>query len=257
MTKQAIENSPAKAFISREYRTAVMYISTDTGSSDKKIMALDSLLRDRVNSLSFPPGVKVMVTGTPQIIVTLFDLLGQDALNTILYASVIILFLLFVIQRSLSRGFLIFAPLAFGLIWTYGTLGWMGVKISIATAGLGAIILGLGVEYGVFMLTRYREERTNGVGQLEALKVSVPAIGAAITGSATTTIVGFLALTFSSMPMIQNLGFSLALGIFFALLATLFLMPVIIIVEESASEKFGLFRQRRHEALPEKRGRRK
>ncbi|MBU0530394.1 MAG: MMPL family transporter, partial [Nanoarchaeota archaeon] len=200
---------------------------------------LDTLIKDKVDMFSHPPGVKVMVTGTPQILVTMFDLLGQDALNTIIYASILILILLFILQRSIMRAIVVFTPLAIGLIWAYGTLGWLGIKISIATAGLGAIILGLGVEYGVFMLNRYLEERNKGKGQLESLQVAVPSIGRAVIGSGTTTIVGFLALTFSVMPLIQNLGFSLALGIFYSLLAAVMVQPVIILIRERFTYKYN------------------
>jgi predicted RND superfamily exporter protein len=234
MSREVIGASPASAFISKDFKTALMFISADVGTSDPKVIALDKLLKEKVEEFSVPPGTKVLVTGEPQIRVTLFDLLGQDALNTILYASVIILILLFLIQRSFSRGFVIFAPLALGLVWAYGTIGWMGLKVNIATAGLGAIILGLGVEYGVFSLNRYLEERRSGKSQLASLRTSVPAIGAAVIGSGTTTMVGFLALTFSMMPMIQDFGFSLALGIFYSLLAAIFVQPIIIVLRERA-----------------------
>lgn len=231
-SKQMISASPASAFISKDYKTALMFVSADIGTSDPKVIALDNLIKDKVEEFPAPPGTRIMVTGEPQIRVTLFDLLGQDALNTILYASIIILVLLFIIQRSFTRGFVIFAPLALGLVWAYGTIGWMGMKVNIATAGLGAIILGLGVEYGVFSLNRYLEERRSGKSQLVSLRTSVPAIGAAVIGSGTTTIVGFLALTFSVMPMISDFGFSLALGIFYSLLAAIFVQPVIIVLRE-------------------------
>ncbi len=244
---QAIEASPASGFISRDYETAVMFVSADVGEGDEKIIELDSLIRDRVGSAPIPPGVLVMVTGEPQIIVTLFELLGQDAVNTILYASLIILLLLFVLQRSFSKGLLVFVPLIFGLVWTYGTLGWLDIKISIATAGLGAIILGLGVEYGVFMVTRYTEERKKGKDVYASLRLAVPAIGAAIMGSGTTTMIGFGALVFSVMPLLQNLGISLALGIFYSLFATIFVLPVVIMIEDRVMIAYHEYRCRRAE----------
>ena len=111
-------------------------------------------------------------------------------------------------------------------------MGWLNLKLSVATVGIGAMILGLGVEYGVFLNTRYKEERDKGKTQLEALKIAVPAIGSAILGSGLTTIVGFLALTLSVMPMLQDLGKSLAIGIGFSLFISIFIAPAIIIIFE-------------------------
>ncbi|MCX9013507.1 MAG: MMPL family transporter, partial [Candidatus Methanoperedens sp.] len=103
---------------------------------------------------------------------------------------------------------------------------------SVATVSLSSMILGLGVEYGVFMVTRYREERAKKENQLESLKITVHGIGSAIIGSGMTTIVGFGALSFATVPMIQRLGQTLALGIAFCLLAALFATPVMLLLEE-------------------------
>ncbi len=231
--KEALSNVPAaNSFISRDYKTMVMFISADLGNSDKKINEMTELVEGTINDFSKPPGIKVMFTGNPPMRMLIFDLLGKDSIYTIILASIIILILLSLMERSIPKALLIFTPLIIGLIWTMGTLGWLGIKISVATAGLGAMILGLGVEYGVFMYTRYHEEREKGKDQLESLKVAVPGVGSAILGSGTTTIIGFLALTISVMPMLQKLGISLALGIFYCLVAAVFIEPVIITFEE-------------------------
>jgi predicted RND superfamily exporter protein len=94
------------------------------------------------------------------------------------------------------------------------------------------MILGLGVEYGVFMLSRYTEERAKNNGQLDSLRTTVRGIGSAIIGSGLTVIVGFGVLAFATVPMIQHLGETLALGIAFCLLAALFVNPVFILLEE-------------------------
>jgi hypothetical protein len=145
---------------------------------------------------------------------------------------------------------LVFVPLMLGLIWTIGTMGWVGLKLSIITVGLGAMILGLGVEYGIFMLTRYYEERETGKNQEEALKASVPGVGFAIFGSGVTTIIGFLALTLSVMPMLKHLGLSLAIGITYSLMAALVVAPLIILYEEDYEYWKA---ERAHQKLSEKR----
>lgn len=228
-----LEGIPASSyFISDDYKTTFMIIRVDVGESEKKTIQVTELIQDKLNSLALPSGVKVMVTGTPPLRVTLLSILQSDALYTISLASLIILLLLFIMEKSITKGFLIFIPLFLGLVWTMGIMGWLGIMLSIATVGIGAMILGLGVEYGVFMYTRYKEERDKGKDQLNSLMVAVPAIGASVLGSGTTTIVGFLALTLSSFPMLQHLGSTLALGIAACLVAAVFISPVVFILEE-------------------------
>lgn len=219
-------------FFSDDYKTAIMFISSDVGSGEAKIKALVQLIDDVRDGLATPSGVEVLITGNPPMRTVILKYLTSDSIFTITLASLIILILLFIMQRSILNGILVFVPLALGLVWTMGTMGWLGLKLSIATVGLGAMILGLGVEYGVFMLTRYKEARAKTIHRLDALKEAVPAVGSSVLGSGTTTIVGFMALTLSVMPMMQHLGQSLALGILFCLTSAVFVEPVIIIVAE-------------------------
>ncbi|MFH1642120.1 MAG: MMPL family transporter [Nanoarchaeota archaeon] len=225
--------SSSYAFFSRDYKSTLMYIKADVGSSEEKIIKLAELIQGNIDSVPGIPGVKVSITGNPPMRVVMMQLLSHDAGFTLLFAALIILILLFIMEKSFTKGLLVFTPLMIGLIWTMGTMGWLKIPLSIATVGLGAMILGLGVEYGVFMLTRYNEEREKGKSQLKSLIIAVPGVGSAIFGSGMTTIVGFLALTLSVMPMMQHLGQSLALGIAFSLVSAIVAAPVIIILAEN------------------------
>jgi predicted RND superfamily exporter protein len=229
---QTLQNPQANAFFSRNYKMTLMYVTADVGSGEEQIKKFDDLIQKRIDYTPKPPGVKFGITGGPTLRMTIFDLLKSDAVFTLIVAAVFILLLLFVMEGSYTRGLLVFAPLSLGLIWTMGTLGWLGIPLSIATVGLSSMILGLGVEYGVFMLSRYTEERAKNVGQLDSLITTVRGIGAAIIGSGLTVIVGFGVLAFATVPMIQHLGETLALGIAFCLLAALFVSPVFILLEE-------------------------
>lgn len=230
---EILRNNPnADAFFSRDYRATLMYVIADIGPGEDKIQSFNRLIQEQVGYAPKPPGVKFSITGNPILRMTIFDLLKRDAVFTLIVAAGIILILLFVMQRSFKQGLLIFIPLSLGLIWTMGTLGWLGIPLSVATVGLSSMILGLGVEYGVFMVSRYKEERAKKFSQLDSLKTTVHGIGTAIIGSGLTTIVGFGVLSFATIPMVQHLGQTLALGIAYCLLAALFANPVLILLEE-------------------------
>ena len=229
---QTLQSPQANAFFSRNNKMTLMYVTADIGSGEDQIKNFDEFIQKRIDYTPKPPGVKFGITGGPTLRMTIFDLLKSDAVYTLIVAAVFILLLLFVMEGSYTRGLLVFAPLSLGLIWTMGTLGWLGIPLSVATVGLSSMILGLGVEYGVFMLSRYTEERAKNIGQLDSLRTTVRGIGAAIIGSGLTVIVGFGVLAFATVPMIQHLGETLALGIAFCLLAALFVNPVFILLEE-------------------------
>jgi|Deesub1362B_J571_1020462.scaffolds.fasta_scaffold01765_4 hypothetical protein len=217
-----------KDFYSRDYTATVLYAYSDIGSDEKRNRALVDAVREDIENLEKPAGVKILLTGNPLMRVTLFELLIRDAAFTLSIAAIIILILLILTQGSLLKGFVVFLPLSLSVVWTLGTMGWLDIPLSIGTVGVGAMILGLGVEYGVFVMKRYEEEKRKGRTPEEILSVIVPGVGLNITGSASTTIAGFLALLLATMPMIQKMGATLALGIFYSYIAAVVVNPAII-----------------------------
>lgn len=256
-TINILDSQPgSEMFFSKDYKSTIMYIRADVGSSEEKINDLAKLINENLDAAPNIPGVKVSLTGNPPMRATISQLLAHDASFTLMLAALIILLLLFVMERSVTKGLLVFSPLIIGLVWTIGTMGWLNIPLSVATVGLGAMILGLGVEYGVFMLTRYKEERDIGKDQSESLRVAVPSVGVAIFGSGITTIIGFLALTLSTLPMMQKLGITLALGIGFTLISAIFVAPVIIILEENFEYWYTHHKHKKLSAKKETHGRR-
>lgn len=232
ITETLRSNPQAAGFFSGDYETALMYISADIGSGEEKIQHFNELIREQIEYAPKPPGVKFSVTGQPILRTAILELLKRDSVFTLAVAATLIFLLLLVMRRSHIEALLIFIPLSLGLIWTMGTLGWLGIPLSVATVGLSSMILGLGVEYGVFVVSRYREERALNRGQLDSLETTVFGIGSAIIGSGLTTIIGFGALSLSSIPMIQHLGQTMALGIVYCLLAALLVNPLLLLLEE-------------------------
>ena len=115
-------------------------------------------------------------------------------------------------------------------------MGLLGIPISLSTVIVGAVIIGLGVEYGIFMVSRYYEERERRTSA-ESLKIAITNIGSSTFGSAATTAAAFFALTLSAMPMIQDLGQTLALGIIYCWIAAVIVNPCFIVFEERIESK--------------------
>jgi uncharacterized protein len=232
ITQTLRSNPMTEGFFSKNYKMALMFVNADIGTGEEQIQNFDKLIQEHIKNTPKPTGVKFGITGAPIIRMTIFDLLKRDAVLTLIVSATIILLLLFIMEGSYTHGLLVFAPLSLGLIWTMGTLGWLGIPLSVATVGLSSMILGLGVEYGVFVLSRYKEERAKNMNQLDSMTTTVYSIGTAVIGSGLTTIIGFGVLSFATVPMIQHLGQTLALGIAYCLLAALFVNPVFILLEE-------------------------
>lgn len=97
-----------------------------------------------------------------------------------------------------------------------------------ATTFLFTIMLGVGTDYAIFLMARYREERVEGHDKLHAVETSVTWSGESIATSATTVIIAFSAMTISTFSLLRSIGASLGFGVLIALLVSLTLIPSII-----------------------------
>ena len=222
----------AESFFNDDFSIMLVYVSPIAGLSEEKVKEATDMIQNDVDAITKPAGVDYLITGMAPLIIELLRLMREDMVFTTLVAAAIIFGLLALLERSFTKGFLVFLPLVFGITWTFGTMGFLGIPISISTVMIGAVIIGLGVEYGIFMVSRYYEERSRGNTTRDVLRIAVTNIGASTFGSAATTTAAFFALTLSVMPMIQHLGQTLAMGIIFCWLAAAVVNPCFIVFEE-------------------------
>ena len=85
--------------------------------------------------------------------------------------------------------------------------------------------LGLGVDYSLFMVSRFREELAHGRSVDDAVAISVATAGRAVTFSGLTVSIGLLGLTFFRLNMLHSVGVGGILVVVLAVLAALTLLP--------------------------------
>jgi len=220
-----------------DYTVTLLYAQGDI-KSEKNIKTVVAEIEEDIKETSIPQGVKVSVTGTPVIRTTLMDLLMNDMIVSMAAAAIIVLLLLILIHGSISKGLLPFIPLMFALVWTGGTMGYLGIPLSMVTVALGAMIIGIGIEFGVFVVDRYLEELKNGETRDDAIANAVSGVGRAVFASTTALTTGFLAMLAGAMPMMHDMGKTLAMGVIYAMLAAIFANPAFIIVEDDFMRRF-------------------
>lgn len=215
----------------RDYTATQMYVTLSEDMTEENIREATRVINENLEQTPKQPGISITVTGSPIIRTDIGDTLVTDSVTTISIASLLILGLL-TATRGRVYGPITFVPLFIGLIWTLGTMGLAGIPLTIATIALGAMILGLGVEYGSFITERIIEEKEETGSIEQAVKHSVPTTGLAILGSSTTTVVGFSALLIASISFIRDLGLTLSIGIILTLTSALVITPALMIQYE-------------------------
>ncbi len=132
------------------------------------------------------------------------------------FASVRAVLFVFVPLLAAVTGALAFAWIVFGFV-------------NLVSAFIFAILLGLGIDYGILVLSRFRDERRHGRPTLEALAATISSSGRATAAGAASTAAAFASLTIADFQGFAQLGAIAAAGIVMALVASLVVLPALVL----------------------------
>jgi RND superfamily putative drug exporter len=159
---------------------------------------------------------------------------GNRAEAIVLLATLLlIIILLLIIFRSVLIAFLpiitigIVAEVAQGLIADVNSALNLNAD-SQTTVILIVVLFGVGTDYILFLMFRYRERLRAGDNPRQAIATAVERVGEVIASAASVVIVAFLALLLSSLSIFRSLGPTLAIAVAVTLLAALTLIPAVI-----------------------------
>jgi hypothetical protein len=105
------------------------------------------------------------------------------------------------------------APLLAGLLWTAAATGLLRGEVSAVSIGFAAVLVGLGIDYGIHGGIRFRQQYLAEPDAAGAFAATVRGVGPPILISALTTAAGFAVLGFAHLPPLRELGLLVALGI--------------------------------------------
>jgi len=110
---------------------------------------------------------------------------------------------------------------------TAGGMYLFGVPWNPLTVTTAAIVLGVGITYGIHVYERFREEVANGRAPEAAMQTAIVRKARPVVGSGATTMLGFGVLTVSDFPVLSNFGIAIALAMGMALLTAFVVMPAV------------------------------
>lgn len=147
-------------------------------------------------------------------------LLKQDMVRTVWSSLGLCLLVLALALDGILLPLLALASLLPALVWTGATAHLLLGPLAAVAVGFAAVLVGLGVDYGIHAVVRFREARLAGAPPPAAWRETVREAGPAILTSAFTTVAGFGVLLFAHLPPLEELGVVMALGILCTLAAT-------------------------------------
>lgn len=211
-------------------------VQKEVMNSKKREAMTDSLLAvgDRFESKT---NINLRYAGLPFIRTVVANAIRHE-MKIFLIASVLITgFIMFLFFRS-SRA-VIFSMIIIGVlvVWTVGTLGIFGYKITLLTGLIPPVIVTLGITNAIYLLNKYHLEYAKTKNKLEAIRIVVRKMGLATFLTNLTVAIGFLTLLATDITILREFGIVAGLNILALFFVSLVMIPGIFSWLPTPSEK--------------------
>ena len=119
-------------------------------------------------------------------------------------------------------------PILLMIVWLYALVGLAGYGLNMVTVSIAAISLGVGIDYVIHLVERFREEVERGNSTISSLSMVGRASGLALFGSCVSDFVGFMVINQSEMGFFSTFGLFCAIMILLSLIASMVLAPALL-----------------------------
>lgn len=208
-----------------DFNYAVMVIQVKDGAN------FDKVLEDVKNAIN-QRGVKyakMAITGTIAMQKANQEQSMRSFILVLPVALILTSIVIFYFHRTFKGILIAFLPIAFALILTFGTLGAVSPELTIISVAIVALLMGLGVDYSIYLMNRMTEERDI-ADNVERIEKVLGSTGKAVMLSTITTFIGFSSLMITSMSPMVTFGFGCAIGILYAFISAMILVPCLVVL---------------------------
>jgi hypothetical protein len=180
-----------------------------------------------------PAGKRALVAGFGPLFVDLVDAVVRGQVVSLGLSLLLVFILVSAVFRSPSAGLYAVVPLVLAISLLFGLMGHVGIELNIVTAMLSSIMIGVGVDYTIHFLWRYREERLSASAE-EAIVATLTTAGRGIVFNALSVVTGFAVLLLSNFLPVKFFGFLVVVSITACLVGALVLLPAMVLLLKPA-----------------------
>ncbi len=206
--------------------TILLQLPEEKFAKDKAIFEAVAATRELVSGFQQKyPHLKIHLLGQSTVIVTFNELSQRDSGLWFPVMFVVMALLLFALLRSLTGMLSTLMVIATSVASTLGLMGWFGLPINQITAALPVIILTLAVCDCVHILNNYYFNLADTQHKPVAFEKALSTNLQPVFLTSFTTVIGFLSMNFSDTPPLRDLGTWAAVGVTFAYIYSLTILP--------------------------------
>jgi len=207
------------SLVDNDYTRATVW----TFVKDDSTTSADILARKAraVIDKSFPPGTTVQMGGSLPQLIALNDVIVQDKVRNMAQMAVVVFVLGSIVLRSFVGGLFVVTPLFAVMLANFGVMGWRGTPLDITAMTTAAMAIGIGADYEIYLLFRFKEELERTGSVLAATRASMLTSGKAILLVAIAIASGYAVLQASDFAFYNQLSAmvtaTMVISAFFAL----------------------------------------
>jgi hopanoid biosynthesis associated RND transporter like protein HpnN len=176
------------------------------------------------------PGVEAGLTGRPALSADEMNTTDADMTRAGLIAAGLLCLLFAVILRGWRLAALLLLALGTGIAWTYGFATLAVGRLNLLSIVFALVLMGLGVDYGVYVIARFLEARRGELPVEESVRVVFASVGPGVFQGAATTICAFFAVLGSDFTGLAELGLIGGAGIILCLTAMFTILPALLLL---------------------------
>ena len=221
----------SSVFYSADGKSSLMMVQyTDSGASDRTMNAIEEI-RGLLDENSAMSGISTLTLDTK-------IMADEQAPVFIAIAVALALVVLSFTMNSFVLPFILLLALGIAVVFNMGTNIFFG-SISYITQCIAAILqLGVTMDYSVFLLDRYEEERPKWNGDnKKAMSYAIEQTFTSLAGSSLTTVFGFVALCFMQFTLGMDIGIVMAKGVIIGVISVVTILPALILLMTNIIDK--------------------
>lgn len=182
----------------------------------------------------------IQATGAHAIAYWEAQRLGAEVVFSLLFPFMLIGLVYWFGFRTLAGYGYVLLPLLLGMFWALGATGWILGRLNLMAAAFGAVLLGVGDDFGILIFSRYRDERRVGKSKHSALRAALLGTGPGVIAAALATAAAFLSCMAAPFPGFRDLGFTAGIGLLACLLSAFLLLPLLLMARDKGTGTFAI-----------------
>jgi len=216
--------------------TSIMAWLVPLGNNDAARVNVINEIKNIINEEG--DGRRFYFYGMPVYITAIFGASVRDQIILTPIVVILIGLMFFYFFRNWSFVISPFIIIYISAVWAEGLLVFTGNTLNFITMLIPVILLIVCIAVSVHIITHYMEIKDQYKNRIDSLKNVIINIGVPILLTSLTTAIGFFSLVWNSIKPVRNFGFFLGMGVLFAFVSSITILPIILSFINSKEENF-------------------